>query len=143
MRVAGEGAVGRRHARLRLEPEQVAIGFIGVEHPPRTIGDQRALRQIVDERLGDVVLRVPAAEMQNADGAGEQAEHPDHGEAGKNGKHEGLGHLARHHGEADRGDRQRQRQQDDEAHAAVTLGAVGGWRGVAHRRVNIGHGLAK
>ncbi len=126
-----------------VEPEQVAIGLVGVEHPPRAVGDQSALRQIVDEGLGDVVARMPPAEMQDADGAGEQAEHADHGKAGKDGEHERLGHLARHHGEADRGDRQRQRQQDHKAHAAVAFGAVRGGRGIAHWRVDIGHGLGK
>ncbi len=106
MRVAGKGAVGRGHAGFSLEPEQVAIGLIGVEHAPRAVGDQRPLRQIVDKSLGDVVARMPPSEMKDADGAGEQAEHADHGKTGKDGKHEGLGHLARHHGETDRGDRQ-------------------------------------
>ena len=84
-----------------------------------------------------------AAEMQDADGAGEQAEHADHGKSGQDGEHERLGHLARHHGKADGGDRERQREQHHETHAAVAFGAVGGGRGVAHRRVDIGHGRAK
>ena len=71
MRVAGKGAVGRRHARLWLETQQVAIGLVGVEHAARAIGDQSALRQIVDEGLGHVVAGEASAEMQNADGAGE------------------------------------------------------------------------
>ena len=122
MRVAGKGTVRRRHARFQVEAEQIAIRLVGVEHAPRAVGDQRALRQIVDKSLGDVVARVPPAEMQDADGAGEQAKHADHGEPGQDGKHERLGHLARHHSEADGGDRQRQRQQNHERHAAVARG---------------------
>ena len=86
---------------------------------------------------------MPPAEMQDADGAGEQAEHADHGKSGQDGEHERLGHLARHHGKADGGDRECQRQQHHEAHAAVSLGAVCGGRGVAHGHVDIGHGLGK
>ena len=140
MRVAGKGAVRRRHARVQVEAEQIAIGLIGIEHAPRAVGDQRPLRQIVDEGLGDVVARMPPAEMQDADGAGEQAEHADHRKPGQDGEHERLGHLARHHGQADRGDREREREQNHERHAAVALSAVGGGRGIAHRRVDIGHG---
>ena len=143
MRVAGEGAVGRRHIRFGLETEQIAIGLVGVEHPPGAVGDQRALRQVVDKGFGDVVARMPAAEMQNADGAGEQAEHADHGKSGQDGEHERLGHLARHHGKADGGHRECQRQHHHEAHAAVSLGAVCGGRGVAHGHVDIGHGIGK
>ena len=86
---------------------------------------------------------MPAAEMQNADGAGEQAEHADHGKSGQDGEHERLGHLARHHGKADGGHRECQRQHHHEAHAAVSLGAVCGGRGVAHGHVDIGHGIGK
>ena len=81
------------------------------------------------------------AEMQDADGAGEQAEHADHGEAGEDGEDEGLGHLARHHGEADGGHRQGQREQHHEPDAAVPRRYVGGGLGVAHGRVDIGHGM--
>ena len=98
------------------------------------------MRQVVDKGLGDVVARMPAAEMQNADGAGEQAEHADHGKSGQDGEHERLGHLARDHGKADGGDRQGQREQNHETHAGVARRKVGGWRGIAHRRVDIGHG---
>ena len=107
MRVAGEGAVGRGHVgRLRIEAEQIAIGLVGVKHAAGGVGDQGPLRQIVDEGLGDVVARLACAEMKDADGAREQAEHADHGKAGKDGEHEGLGHLARHHGETDGGHRE-------------------------------------
>jgi hypothetical protein len=97
------------------------------------------LREIVDEGLGDVVARLPGPEMEDADGAREQAEHADHGERGKDGEHEGLGHLARHHGKTDRRRGQGQREQDDQAHAAVAFATVCGGRGVAHRRVDISH----
>ncbi len=140
MRVAGKGAVGRRHARFRIEPEKIAIGFVGVEHAARGVGDQRPLGEIVDEGLGDVVAGMPLAEMENADGAGEQAEHAHHGKAGKDGEHERLGHLARHHGKAHGGYCQGKGEKHHKAHAAVALGAVGGGRGIAHRRIDIGHG---
>ena len=139
-RAAGKGAVGRRHTGVGIEPKQAAIGLVGVEHAAGAVGDQRPLRQIVDEGLGDVVAGMPLAEMQDADGAGEQAEHADHGKAGKDGKHEGLGHLARHHGEPNRRNSQGQREEDHEPHAAVPLGAVGGGLDIAHRRLDIGHG---
>ena len=71
MRIAAEGAVGRRHGGIGIEPQQVAIGPVGVKHPARGIGDQRALRQIVDEGLGQIVTGVALAEIENADGAGE------------------------------------------------------------------------
>jgi len=122
MRIAGEGAVGRGHARFRLKSEQVTIGLVGVEHAPRAVGDQCALRQIVDKGLGDVVASMSSAEMKDADGAGEQAEHADHGKTGKYGEHERLGHLARHHGESDGGDRQGNGEQNHEPHAAVARG---------------------
>ncbi len=111
VRVAGEGAIGRGHRRrLRIEAEQIAIGLIGVEHAAGAIGDESALRQIVDEGLGDVVARLAGTEMEDADGASEQAEHPDHGEAGEDREHERLRHLARYDGKADRADRERERE---------------------------------
>ena len=143
MRVAGKGAVGRRHRGFPIEPEQRAIGLVRVQHAAGTVGDQRALREIVDECLGDVVPGMALAEMQNADGAGEQAEHADDRERGEDRQHERLGHLARHHGEPDRGDRQSERKQHHEPHAAVPRGTFGGGLGIAHRRIDIGHGKAK
>ena len=140
MRVAGKGTVGRRHGRFGFEPEQIAIGLVGVEHAPRAVGDQRPLRQIVDKGLGDVIAGMTAAEMQDADRAGEQAEHADHGETGQDGEHERLGHLARHHGQPNGGDRQGKREENHQRHAAVAGGQIGGGRGIAHRRVDIGHG---
>ena len=104
------------------------------------VGDQRPLGEIVDEGLGDVVAGMPLAEMENADGAGEQAEHAHHGKSGKDGEHERLGHLARHHGKAHGGYRQGKGEKHHKAHAAVAIGAVGGGRGIAHRRIDIGHG---
>ena len=143
MRVAGKGAVWRRHGRARIEPEKIAIGFIGVEHAPGMVGDQGALRQVVDKGSGQVVAGLPSAEMQDADRAGEQAEHPDHGKAAEDGQHERLGHLARDHGKPDRGGGERKREQDDETDAAFALGTVGGGRCIAHGRVDISHDLAK
>ena len=140
MRVAGKGAVRRGHAaRFGIEAEQIAIGLVGVKHAPRAIGDQGPVRQIVDKGPGDIVARLARAEMENADGAGKQTKHTDHSKTGKDGEDEGLGHFARHHGEDDRGDRQGKGEDDDETHIAVTFGSVGGGRGVAHRRVDIGH----
>ena len=123
MRVAGKGAVGRRHRGFRHRARAaIAIGLVRVEHSAGTVGDQRALRQIVDKCLGDVVAGMALAEMQNADGAGEQAEHADDRKPGEDRQNERLGHLARHHGEADGGNRQSQRKQHHEPNAAVPRG---------------------
>ena len=94
MRVAAKGAVGRRHRGFPIEPEQRAIGLVRVQHSAGTVGDQRALREIVDECLGDVVPGMALAEIENADGAGEQAEHTDDRERGEDRQNERLGHLA-------------------------------------------------
>ena len=99
MRIAAEGPVGRRNCGIWIEAEQVAIGFVRIEDAARAVGDQRALRQVVDEGLGDVVAGVALAEMENSDRASEQAEHADYRKAGEDREHERLGHLARHHGE--------------------------------------------
>ena len=80
--VAAEGAIRRRHRGIGIEAEQIAIGLVRIEHAARAVGDQGALRQIVDEGLGDVVARVTLPKMENADSASEQAEHADHREAG-------------------------------------------------------------
>ena len=124
---------------LRLETEQAAIGLVGVEHAAALIGDQGPSRQIVDEGLGDVVADLALPEMQDADGAGEQAEHADHGKAAKDGKHEGLGHFARDHGEADGGHGKTERERNHESDVAATAGLIGGRLGVARRRVDVGH----
>ncbi len=140
MRVAGEGTIGRRHGgRAGIEAEQIAIGLVGIKHAARAVGDQRPLRQIIDERLGDVVARLAGTEMEDADGAREQAEHADHGKAGKDREHERLRHLARQHGKGDCGHGKCKRKQHDQTHTAVAFATVGGGRGVAHRRVDIGH----
>ncbi len=62
--------------------------------------------------------------MQNADGAREQAEHADDGEAGKDGEDEGLGHLARHYGEAHGGNGKAKGEQHHETNIAVAARAV-------------------
>ena len=140
MRVAAEGAVGRRHGGFSVEAEQRAIGLVGVEHAPRAVGDQGALRQIVDECLGDVVAGMALAEIEDADRAREQAKHADHRERGEDRQHERLGHLARHHGEPDGGDGQSEREHHDEANAPVARGNLRGGLGIAHRRIDIAHG---
>ena len=68
--------------------------------------------------------------MQDADGAGEQAEHADHGKAAEDGEHERLGHLARDHGKADGGHGETKRERNHEADIAVAAGPIGGWLGV-------------
>ena len=120
-------------------PSRVAIGLVGVEHAAALVGDQRALRQIVDEGLGDVVAAVALAEMEDADGAGEQAEHADHGKTAENGKDEGLGHLARDHGKGDGGNGKPEREQHHETDIAVAFGLIGGRLGVTHWSVDIRH----
>ena len=77
--------------------------------------------------------------MQDADGAGEQAEHADHGEAAEDGKHERLGHLARDHGEADGGHGETKRERHHESDIAAAAGLICGWLGVTRRRVDVGH----
>ena len=77
--------------------------------------------------------------MQDADGAGEQAEHADHGKAAKDGKDEGLGHLARDHGEADGGHGKTERERHHESDIAAAAGLICGWLGVTRRRVDVGH----
>ena len=119
MRVAAEGAVRRRHSGLGVETEQRAIGLVRVKHTARTVGDQSALRQIVDEGLGDVVAGVALTEIKDADGACEETEHADDGKAGEDREHEGLGHLARDHGEPDGGDGQSESKQNHEPNAPV------------------------
>ncbi|ODA68899.1 hypothetical protein A7A08_00733 [Methyloligella halotolerans] len=124
MGVAGERPVRGRDARLPFEAEEIAVGRIGIEHTAVSVGDERALRQIVDKRLGDVVLHLALAEMQDAHGAGEQAEDADHRQARQDGQHERLGDLARDHGEADGRSRQAKGQQHDQADTALAFGAV-------------------
>src|SRR5581483_11454568 len=82
MRVAAEGAIRRRHRRFGIETEQRAVGRVGIKHAAPAIGDQRALREIVGERLGYFVAVVALTEMDNADGAREHTEHADYGKAG-------------------------------------------------------------
>ncbi len=65
---------------------------------------------------------------------------PDHGEAGEDRQHEGLGHLARHHGKPDGGHGKGEREKHHEPDTAIALGAVGGGLGIAHRRIDICHG---
>ena len=137
--VAGKGTVGRLHDHVWLKPEKVAIGFVRVEHAAALVGDERPLRKVVDEGLGDVVARLRLAEMQDADGAGEQAEHADHGEAAKDGEDERLGHLARDHGEADGGHGETKRERHHESDIAAAAGLICGWLGVTRRRVDVGH----
>ena len=138
-RAAGKGTVGRGHRGIGLEPKQAAIGLVGIEHAAGAVGDQRALRQIVDEGLGDVVTREALAEMQDADGAREQAEHAHHGKPGEDREHEGLGHLARHHGKPDGRHGEREREQDHEPNAAVPFAAIGCGLDIAHGRLDIRH----
>jgi hypothetical protein len=143
MRIAAEGAVGPWDAGLGIEPEQIAIGAVGIEHASGPIGDQCALGQIVDEGLGKIVPPMARSKMQNTDRSGEQTEHSNHRETGENGEHERLGHLAAHQSNADGGHGQGQREKHDQANAPVTLGLVRDGFGVAHGGVNIGHGLGK
>ena len=110
---------GRHHRHVRIEAQEIEIGLVGVEHAAARVGDQRSLRQIVDEGLGDVVAGVCLPEMQNADGAGEEAEDADHGKDGKDAKHEGLGHFARHDGERHGRDGQSKRKHHDKTDAAL------------------------
>ena len=138
--VAGKGAVWRLHDHAGLKPEQIAVGLVGVEHAAALVGDQRTLRQIVDEGLGDVVARLALPEMQDADGAGEQAEHADHGKAAENGKDEGLGHLARDHGKGDGGDGKPKSERNHEADIAFAACLIGGRLGVSRWSVDVGHG---
>ena len=140
IRIAAEGAVGRGHGSVGIEAEQVAIGLVGIEDAARAVGDQRTLRQVVDEGLGDIVTAVALAEMENADGASEQAEHADHRKTGEDREHERLGHLARQHGKGHGRNGKREREHHHEAHASVAFGAVCGGLGVAHRCVDIRHG---
>ena len=92
--IAGKGSVRSEQDHVRVETEKAPIGFVRVEHAAAGVGDQCPLRQIIDKGLGDVVAGLALAEMQNADGTREQAEHADDGEAGKDSEDEGLGHLA-------------------------------------------------
>ena len=126
MRIAAKGAIWRWHGRFSIETEQRAIGLVGVEHAPRAVGDESALRQIIDKSLGDVVAAMALAEIEDADGPCEEAEHADDGEAGKNREDEGLRDLARHHGEADGGDRQCKSEKNHEPHAPIARRQVGG-----------------
>ena len=78
--------------------------------------------------------------MQDADGAGEQAEHTDHGKAAENGKDEGLGHLARDHGKGDGGDGKPKSERNHEADIAFAACLIGGRLGVSRWSVDVGHG---
>ena len=78
-------AITKIFSERSIKTKQVAIGFVGIKHAAAMIGDQRASRQIVDEGLGDVVAGLRLTEMQDADGTGEQAEHPNDGEGSENG----------------------------------------------------------
>ncbi len=140
MGTAGKGPVWGQHGGGGVQSEQIAIGLVGIKHVTGTIGDQCALRQIVDEGLGDVVPGMALAEMQDADGAGEQAEDADDGKAGENGEHDRFGHLARDHGEPNGRGPQRQGQKHDQAHARVAAGAVGYRIAITHGGIDVGHG---
>ena len=94
MRIAAKGTIGRWHGGFSVETEERAIGLVGVEHAPRAVGDQSALRQIIDKGLGDVVAAMALAEIKDANGAREEAEHADDGETGKDRENEGLSDLA-------------------------------------------------
>ena len=83
------------------------------------------------------------AEIEDADGAREQAEHADHGKAGEDGEHERLGYFARDHGKPDRRHGKGEREKHDKPDTAVPFGAVGGGLGIAHRRINICHAFGK
>ena len=137
---AGKGAVWRLHHHAGLKPEQIAVRLVGVDHAAALVGDQRALRQIVDESLGDVVARLALSEMEDADGAGEQAEHTDDGKSTENGKDEGLGHLARDHGKGDGGDGKPKSERNHEADIALAACLIGGRLGVLRWSVDVGHG---
>ncbi|WP_342022369.1 hypothetical protein [Methyloceanibacter stevinii] len=101
------------------------------------------MRQVVDEGLGQIVALVTLAEMQDPDGAGEQAEHAHDGQRRKDREHEGLGDFAAEHGQTDGGDGKRQRQQHHERNTAVAAGPVRHGFSVAHRRIDIRHGMRK
>jgi hypothetical protein len=137
--VASKGAIWRLYHHAWLKAEQAAIGLVGVEHAAALVGDERPLRQIVDERLGDVVARLALPEMQDADGTREQAEHADHGKSAENGKDEGLGHFARDHGKADGGHSKSKGKGDHEPDIALAAGLIGGWLGVTRGSVDVGH----
>ena len=139
MGAAGKGAVRRQHGCGGIQSQQIAIGFVGIKHVAGAVGDQGALRQIVDEGLGDVVAGMALAEMEDAHGAGEQAKDADHGKARENGQHDRLGHLTRDHGEPNGGSPQCQRQKHHQAHAPVAPGAVGYRIAIAHGGVDVGH----
>src|SRR5690349_8164408 len=81
--------------------------------------------------------------MEDADSASEQAEDTDDGKARENGENEGLSRLARDQRKGHRREGEREREQHYEPDAAVALGAVSGWLGVAHRRIDVGHGPSK
>ena len=137
---AGKGAIGRLHHHARLKPEQIAVRLVGVEHAAALVGDQGTLRQIVDEGLGDVVARLVLPEMQDADGAGEQAKHADHGKSAENGKDEGLGHFARDHGKRDGGHGKAKGKRHHETDIALAARLIGGRLGVSRWSVDVGHG---
>ena len=67
MRTAGKSAIRCGDNCLGSEAEQIAIGFIRVKHTTNAVGNQRTLRQVIDERLGHVVAGLPRTEMENAD----------------------------------------------------------------------------
>jgi hypothetical protein len=78
--------------------------------------------------------------MQDANGAGEQAEHTDHGKAAQYGKHERLGHFAREHGKRNRRHGKPKRKRYHKTTIAFTSGLVGGRLGVTRWSVDVGHG---
>jgi hypothetical protein len=78
--------------------------------------------------------------MQDADGAGEQAEHADHGKAAEYGKDERLCHFARDHGKPDRRHGKPKRKRHHKTTIAFAAGLVSGRLGVTRWSVDVGHG---
>ena len=78
-----------------------AVGLIGINDLAPGRGDQSPLRQIINERLGDVVADSTITKSQNPNRTREQSKYTHHRQPAKNGEDKWFRLVTVHHGKRD------------------------------------------
>ncbi len=120
----GEQAVDRAQAGGVGRARQRHIGLVGVDDPGIAFRHQQAVRARIGDELGDVVARLRPGNLQEADRIGQQRGNADEGQEGQQREDEPRRLVALEEGKGRHDHDQRRGEQQHQARAARTLGAV-------------------
>ncbi len=121
---AEEEAVHRAQAGFVIGAAQGEKSFVGVDDPQFALGDDHPVGAGVGDRLGDVVARMRAGELKEADGIGEQGRYAGEGEKGQQGQDIGRGLLVPQDREEGHDREQGRREQQHQPRTAGALRAI-------------------